>query len=42
MGVDNPISDNATKSGRAQNRRIDLVIEPKMDAQMKKAPSRMQ
>jgi OOP family OmpA-OmpF porin len=42
MGYDNPIGDNATKAGRAQNRRIDLVIEPKMDAPMKKAPSRLQ
>lgn len=43
MGYDNPIGDNATKFGRAQNRRIDLVIEPKLDAPAKKrAPSRMQ
>ncbi len=27
MGPDSPISDNNTASGRAQNRRIDLVIE---------------
>lgn len=42
MGYDSPIGDNATKAGRAQNRRIDLVIEPKMDAPVKKAPSRLQ
>lgn len=41
MGFDNPIGDNATKSGRAQNRRIDLLIEPKADA-APKAPSRVQ
>ncbi len=27
MGTENPISDNSTQQGRAQNRRIDLVIE---------------
>jgi outer membrane protein OmpA-like peptidoglycan-associated protein len=31
MGYDSPIGDNATQTGRAQNRRIDLLIEPKMD-----------
>jgi outer membrane protein OmpA-like peptidoglycan-associated protein len=30
MGNENPIADNKTSYGRAQNRRIDLVIEPAM------------
>jgi outer membrane protein OmpA-like peptidoglycan-associated protein len=30
LGDERPISNNATPSGRAQNRRIDLVIEPKI------------
>lgn len=30
MGPENPIADNKTPYGRAQNRRIDLVIEPAM------------
>lgn len=40
MGFDNPIGNNATKAGRAQNRRIDLVIEPKLDGTVKAAPSK--
>ncbi|WP_413575094.1 OmpA family protein [Bdellovibrio sp. HCB290] len=30
LGSEHPISNNNTASGRAQNRRIDLVIEPKI------------
>lgn len=30
-GQENPISDNKTSRGRAENRRIDLVIEPKVE-----------
>jgi outer membrane protein OmpA-like peptidoglycan-associated protein len=30
LGEDRPISNNNTATGRAQNRRIDLVIEPKI------------
>ncbi|WP_413293300.1 OmpA family protein [Bdellovibrio sp. HCB185ZH] len=30
LGEDRPISNNNTAAGRAQNRRIDLVIEPKI------------
>lgn len=31
MGDESPISDNKTSRGRAENRRIDLVIEPKVE-----------
>ncbi|MGE5086159.1 MAG: OmpA family protein [Bacillota bacterium] len=31
MGDEKPISNNTTATGRAQNRRIDLVIEPKIE-----------
>ncbi len=31
MGNESPISDNKTPRGRAENRRIDLVIEPKVE-----------
>jgi len=30
-GEDNPISDNKTEHGRSENRRIDLLIEPKVN-----------
>jgi outer membrane protein OmpA-like peptidoglycan-associated protein len=29
-GSENPISDNKTQKGRAENRRIDLIVEPKV------------
>lgn len=31
MGEEDPISDNTTSRGRAENRRIDLLIEPKVE-----------
>jgi outer membrane protein OmpA-like peptidoglycan-associated protein len=31
LGEENPISDNQTPKGRAENRRIDLLIEPKVE-----------
>jgi outer membrane protein OmpA-like peptidoglycan-associated protein len=31
MGSDSPVADNKTAKGRAENRRIDLVIEPKAE-----------
>ena len=31
MGDEKPISNNTTATGRSQNRRIDLVIEPKLE-----------
>lgn len=31
LGEENPISDNKTSKGRAENRRIDLLIEPKIE-----------
>jgi outer membrane protein OmpA-like peptidoglycan-associated protein len=31
LGEENPISDNATPRGRSENRRIDLLIEPKVE-----------
>jgi len=33
LGEENPISDNKTPRGRAENRRIDLVIEPEVRAE---------
>ncbi len=34
-GESNPVANNETASGRAQNRRIDIVIKPNLDTAAK-------